>query len=219
MFNIHRIAIICSAFSVATAFSPIAFATEGEKTITLQEDAAKAELIRLNVSAGDVEIVGTTGNSITAVVTAVCQQENRENCEQMLKDLAWSKKSGSITEVGLMPATINRYDHITVKVKIGVPKSKNLEVNLSAGELHLDGTSACLTANVNAGQINLHLKEIEIALAELSAKVGDVKLTTSKGTTEGNRSLLVGANLTWNGSGACHTKASVMAGEVHLTID
>ncbi len=86
--------------------------------------------------------------------------------------------------------------------------------------LNFNGTSTCLTANVNAGEINIKLKETQLASAELNAKVGDVKLITANGETiEGSRSLLVGASLEWNkGTGTCHTKASVLAGEAQLVL-
>jgi hypothetical protein len=225
MFSMSRNKIVYSALTLAMAFnSASAFASEGERTITLQEDVSQVELIKLNVPAGDVEITGTTGNSVTAVVTATCQKGSRENCYQVLKDLGWSKETGSIAEFGLSPAGITRYDHVTINVKFGVPKDKKLEVNLSAGELRIAGTSACLTANVNAGELNIKLKESQLASAELNAKVGDAKLVTAKGETiEGQRSLLVGASLDWKSAdtniGACHTKASVLAGEVQIVLN
>lgn len=221
MFSMSRSKIVYSALTLAMAFnSALTFAKDGERNITLQEDVAGAELIRLNVPAGDVEITGTTGNNLTAVVTATCQKEKQENCYQVLKDLAWSKKTGSVTELDLAPTSITRYDHVTIKVKFGVPKDKKLEVNLSAGELHIDGTSACLTANVNAGELNIKLKENQFATAELSAKVGDAKVVNAKGEAiEGDRSLLVGANLTWRGTGSCYTKANVLAGEAQLILN
>ncbi|HSX52360.1 MAG TPA: hypothetical protein VLF09_15450, partial [Cellvibrio sp.] len=74
-------------------------------------------------------------------------------------------------------------------------------------------------AEVSAGQINIDLKESQLATAELSAKVGDVKLNTAKdGDVSGARSLLVGAHLEWQGTGSCHTKAKVLAGEAKLAL-
>ena len=225
MFSISRNTIMCSTLSLLAAFSSAgALATDGERTVTLQEDVSGAELIKLNVSAGDVEITGTTGTSVTAVVTATCQKEKRENCYQLLKELGWSKKTGSIAEFDLSPSGITRYDHVTLKVKFGVPKDKKLEVNLSAGELRIAETSACLTANVNAGELSIKLKESQLASAELNAKVGDAKLVTAKGEIiEGERSMLVGASVDWKGAdtniGACHTKASVLAGEVQIVLN
>ena len=221
MFSISRNTIICNTLSLLAAFSSVAaLAADDERSITLQENVASAELIQLNVPAGDVEITGTQGNNLTAVVTAICQKKKQENCQQVLKDLGWSKKTGRIAEFGLRPSGISHFDHVTIKVKFAVPNDKKLEVNLSAGELRIAGTSACLTANVSAGAINIKLKESQFASAELSAKVGDVKLVTAKGETiEGERSLLVGAKLDWTkGTGSCHTKANVLAGEVNLVL-
>jgi len=221
MFSISRNTIMFSTLSLLAAFSSAgAFATDGERTVTLQEDVSGAELIRLNVPAGDVEITGTTRTTVTAVVKASCQQEKRENCLQLLKELGWSKKTGNVAEFGLSPSSITRYDHVSIGIKLGIPKDKKLEVNLSAGELRIAGTSACLTANVNAGEVNIKLKESQLASAELSAKVGDVKLVTAKGESmEGERSLLLGASLEWKGTGVCHTKASVLAGEAQLVLN
>jgi uncharacterized protein YjfI (DUF2170 family) len=221
MFSISRSTIICSALSLLAAFSSVAaLAADDERTITLQENVASAELIKLNVPAGDVEVTGTSGNNLTAVVTAICQKENQDNCQQVLKDLGWSKKTGRIAELGLSPSGISHFDHVTIKIKFAVPNDKKLEVNLSAGELRIAGTSACLTAEVSAGEINIKLKESQLAAAELNAKVGDVKLVTAKGgSIAGERSLLVGANLKWNGAGSCKTKASVLAGNVELTLN
>lgn len=221
MRSTSRNKIMSSSLVLITTLSCAAFAANGERTVTLQEDVSQAELIKLNVPAGDVEITGTTGNSLTAVVTAVCQPEKQKNCNQLLKDLDWSKNNGNVAEVGLSPSGITRYDDVTLKVKFSVPKDKKLEVNLSAGELRVQGTSACLVAEVNAGDIKLNLHESQLGSVELNAKVGDVKFITAKGNTiEGERSMLVGAHLNWSkGAGSCHTKASVLAGEVQLTIN
>ena len=87
MFSISRNTIVSSTLSLLVVFSSTgALAGDGERSITLQDDVVGAELIRLNVPAGDLEITGTTGNSVTAVVTATCQKENQDNCYQVLKD-------------------------------------------------------------------------------------------------------------------------------------
>jgi len=213
--------IIRTCLVLLGAFSSAAvFATDGERHISLKQDVATAELIRISVPAGDVEVVGITGTNLTAEVTAVCQEEDRPACHQLLKELDWARKTGSTSELSLTPASITSFNHVTLKIKVGVPQDKKLEVNLSAGELNISGTSACLVAEVNAGEININLKESQLASADLSAKVGDVKLTTSKGgTIAGERSLLVGARLDWaKGTGSCHTQAKVLTGEANLML-
>lgn len=220
MFNFNRNFMICSTLALANIFSATAFATEGERNVTLQEDVSSAELLRLAIPAGEVLVTGTTGNNLTAVVTATCKKE-RKACAEFLAKLAWDKKTGNTTELQLKPADMSNYNDITIKVKIGVPKDKKLEVSLAAGELTLEDTSGCVSADVSAGQLNLKLKESQLASAELRANVGDAKLITAKGETiAGDRSLLVGATLDWaKGAGTCHAKAGVTAGEVKLVIN
>lgn len=216
----NRIKLFYTGFALLTAFCSLGVvAEEGERHISLQQDVANAELIRLSVPAGEVDIVGISGTNLVAEVTAVCEDEERKACLNLLKELGWAQKIGSTADFLLMPDGTSHFNNVKVKVKIGVPQDKPLQVNLSAGELSITDTSACLTAEVSAGQINIDLKESQLATAELSAKVGDVKLNTAKdGDVSGARSLLVGAHLEWQGTGSCHTKAKVLAGEAKLAL-
>lgn len=218
--NRNSIKLFCTVLALLTAFGSLGVvAEEGERHISLQQDVANAELIRLSVPAGEVDIVGIAGTNLVAEVTAICEDEGREACLNLLKELGWAQKIGNTADFLLMPDGTSHFNNVKVKVKIGVPQDKPLQVKLSAGELSIADTSACLTAEVSAGQINIDLKESQLATAELSAKVGDVKLNTAKdGDVSGARSLLVGAHLEWQGTGSCHTKAKVLAGEAKLAL-
>lgn len=217
----NSIKLFCTSIALLTTLCSIGVvAEEGERNISLQQDVANAELIRLSVPAGEVDIVGIAGTNLVAEVTAICEDEERKACLNLLKELGWAQKIGNTADFLLMPDGTSHFNNVKVKVKIGVPQDKPLQVKLSAGELSIADTSACLTAEVSAGQINIDLKESQLATAELSAKVGDVKLNTAKdGDVSGARSLLVGAHLEWQqGTGSCHTKAKVLAGEAKLAL-
>lgn len=216
----NSIKLFCTSIALLTTLCSIGVvAEEGERNISLQQDVANAELIRLSVPAGEVDIVGIAGTNLVAEVTAICEDEERKTCLNLLKELGWAQKIGNTADFLLMPDGTSHFNNVKVKVKISVPQDKPLQVKLSAGELSITDTSACLTAEVSAGQINIDLKESQLATAELSAKVGDVKLNTAKdGDVSGARSLLVGAHLEWQGTGSCHTKAKVLAGEAKLAL-
>jgi hypothetical protein len=204
-------------------FSGFAFADENQKTQRFEADVTQAQSINLEIPAGQVAVVGTAGSKLIAEVKASCKDVKRldkDACQAVLNELDWSKKIGKNTEIGLVPEKITRYDNIQIEVRVSLPADKNVNVNLAAGDLSVEGTSACITASVNAGQLHLKLKESQLASAELHAKVGDATLTNLKGETRaGERSMLVGADLSWNkGTGACRAKAEVMAGAVHLTL-
>jgi len=206
------------------ASSAPTFAQENQKKQTFQGDVASADVINLDIPAGKVVIVGVKSNKLEAEVIATCKDkkaEDKEACQALLNELSWSKKLGKTTELLLMPPKITRYEDVTIEVKISVPESKTLNVKLAAGELHISGTSACLTAEVNAGDLSMTLKESQVASAQLNAKVGDVNLTTATGEKiSGERSMLVGAELNWaKGKGTCRTKASLLAGEARLILN
>lgn len=212
---------ICTSLVLLGSFcSAVVFAKEGEKHMSFQQDVASADVIRLHVPAGDVDIVGITGNNLMAEVTAVCKDGERQACQRLLQGLDWTKRLGRSAEFSLMPDSASSFNPVTIKVKIGVPQNKKLEVKVSAGEVSITDTSACLTADLNAGELNIALKENQLGSAALKAMVGDVKMTRVTGEQiSGRRSVLVGAKLALDkGAGECHTQAKVLAGEVHLTL-
>ncbi|MFO1389287.1 hypothetical protein [Cellvibrio sp.] len=214
----HLIAVTLLAFTI----SGTALANDNQNSKRFEADVSQAQDITIDIPAGQVLVVGATGNKLLAEVKASCKQDrkiDRANCESVLNDLGWSNKMGKGAALSLIPNKITRYNDIQIDIKISVPNDKPLNIIQAAGELSIEGTSACLNANLNAGQLNLKLKESELGSAELHAKVGDAKLTDVRGQTRsGERSLLVGANLSHKGNGSCSAKADVMAGEVHLTL-
>lgn len=223
MHKINRNTITPIRFSLALLASflcsTMVFATEGERHISLQQDVASAELIRLSVPAGEVDIEGIAGTNLVAEVTAVCEDEEREACLDLLKELGWAQKTDKTADFLLMPDGASHFNNVKIKVKIGVPQDKPLQINVSAGELTISDTSGCLKAELGAGQIDITLKQSQLAAVALAAKVGDVKLINPQGeSTSGQRSLLVGASLEWQGKGKCHTEANVLAGEAKLTL-
>lgn len=202
---------------LAFAASGSAFANDNQTSQRFEADVSQAQYISIDIPAGQVLVVGATGNKLLAEVKASCKQGR--DCQAVLSDLGWSNKMGKGAQLSLVPAKITRYDDIQIDIKISVPNDKPLNIIQAAGDLNIEGTSACVNASLNAGQLSLKLKESKVATAELHAKVGDAKLTDSRGQTgAGERSLLVGADLNHKGSGSCPVKAEVMAGEVHLTL-
>ena len=190
---------------------------------TLQLDVSNAQSISLDIPAGKLVVQGVKGSKLQAEVKATCKDKKAEDpaaCQALLNALNWSKKVDKNAEIALMPTKITDYEDITVEVKITVPENKPLNVKLAAGELQINGTSACLTAEVNAGNLVINLKEAQLASALLKSKVGDVSLTTTTGEKiSGDRAMLVGADLNWKGKGSCHLKANLLAGEAQLILN
>ncbi len=220
MRSISRKIIISSSLSLITlCCSAVVFAQDSERIITLQENVAQTKLIKLKVPMGEVLVSGVTGDTVTASIKAKCTTPDEGLCHQLLKELAWTKKTGKTLKLGVKQMT--NHEDVIIQVKLSVPNDKKLDLSLRIGELGIDGTSACLSADVNVGTIKITLQESQLASAKLSAQIGEVKLATATGSTiEGHQSLLVGSKLKWNqGTGTCHTKASALVGEVELRLN
>jgi len=219
MFNVSRHKAI-QTLLLTTAFSTTgAFADDSKRTITLQEDVAKAQIIKLNLPVGKVVISGVVGSTLKADVIGSCKDATTDACKPLFDQLAWTKKLGTTSEFSLNPSSVMTYDNVDIQITISLPKDKKLEIYQGAGELNLMDTNACLTAELKAGELKIEANESQLALANLASTVGDVNLINAKGQlTQGARSKLVGAEHTWKGAGKCQLKANVLAGQVSLKL-
>jgi hypothetical protein len=219
MFNVSRHKTIQTLLLITTFGAADSFADDSKRTITLQEDVAKAQVIKLNLPVGKVVISGTTGNTIKAEVTGICKEETPENCTPLFDQLAWAKKLEATAEFSLNPSSVMTYDNVDIQININLPKDKKLEVYQGAGELSLVGTNACLIAELKAGELKIEANERELASANLASTVGDVSLINTKGqVSQGARAKLVGSELAWKGFGKCQLKANVTAGKVTMKL-
>lgn len=211
-FSLLAFALLCS--------TSVAMASESEFSKRIELDVSSAQELNVSIPAGKVKLVGTSGNMLVTEAKVRCKSPSVEKCQSFLKEMEWSKKIGAKTNLSLLPTSVTDYDAVNIDIKISVPSNRPLNVELTAGELSIENTSACVNANLKAGQLNLKLSEAQLAAAYLHAQVGDVKVTNVRGDTQkGERSLLVGAKLSFEeGKGSCRANAEVMAGEVHLTL-
>lgn len=198
--------------------STLAFGEPSKKT-AVELDVSTADAVIIHVPAGELNISGTTGQTISAEAVISCSKYKEGECSNgIFEEINWSSKlEGSLAQLDLTPSAGKQYDDISVVVNIGVPEDKTLTVNLDYGDLRLKGTNACLDVNVKAGNVELGLPEESLASANLKATIGDVSLTTQAGRISGRRSKIIGAKLEWDeGKGACHLQATVRAGNVEL---
>jgi len=221
MASMHKLTLGSSVLLLLTA-SVTTIASDQNKQ-NLQLDVSSAQSISLDIPAGKLVVQGVKGSKLQADVKATCKDKKAEDpaaCQALLNALNLSKKAGKNIEIALVPTKVTDYEDITIEVSVSVPESKALNVKLAAGELQINGTSACLNAEVNAGDLSMNLKEAQLASAQLKAKVGDVNLTTATGEKiSGDRSMLVGAELNWKGKGSCVLKANLLAGEARLILN
>lgn len=208
---------------IALSWSIMAFGELPGKKAEIEVDVSTVGTVVLDVPAGQLNISGTTGQTIKAEVVVTCSKDNGAECnKRVLEEIVWSiELEGDLARLRLIPEEADQYNDISIVASVGVPQDKMLTVNLDYGDLDLQGTNACLDVNVKAGNVKLGLQEKPLASANLKATFGDVSLTTSTGTvTRGKRSKIVGAKLEWRrDNGICHVDAKVRAGNIELNLE
>lgn len=202
--------------------STMVFAEPARKKTAVELDVSTADAVIIHVPAGELNISGTTGQTMSAEAVISCDKFKDGECKNSIfEEIRWSSKlEGGLAQLDLTPSRATQYDDISIVVNVGIPEDKTLTVNLDYGDLGLQGTNACLDVNVKAGNVELGLQEKSLASASLKATIGDVSLTTQEGRIPGRRLKIIGAKLEWDeGKGACHLHAKVRAGNVEVNLE
>ena len=99
-------------------------------------------------------------------------------------------------------------------------RSRELAVNMTAGELHVSGVDACLSVDMGAGDVEIQAPADMVGRVALDAGIGDAHLSVGESSYEAPRSWLIGAELLWEqGTGPCDLVVDLQAGDINVSLD
>lgn len=187
-----------------------------EINLAITEDT----VIDLSIVAGDVVIENISGDQFKAEMTVECPGINSK-CAKRMKGLEFV----SFVEGKHITLTTNRdsfLQHYNAKlsVKVFVPKSQQLNIDMAAGELRINNIDSCLNVEMSAGAIKINMSESLINSVDLDAAFGEVSLSVNGLRQSENRPWLVGGKINWDqGKGRCHLKVDLQAGEISVKLE
>ena len=175
--------------------------------------------VKVIVPPGEAVIEGVSGNQVKAEMEIHCAADD-DGCANRFSDTEWSAQITN-DHLVLKPSRDSLYSYrdADVTTRIWIPADRPLEVDMDAGNLKLLRVSGCLTVNMDAGDITVETAASGVGSAHLDANFGDVSLDAGSGWIDGNRKLLVGAEVEWDsGAGECHLSVDLQFGDVEVTL-
>ncbi len=211
------LAVALLAGAAATARSDVLL-----RSRTVEAPVAPDAVISLNIPVGEVEIIGGTGDRLEAMLEVSCRSAGGKCAERAERvDFLLSDSGDGGVSLAIEPEAKNAYRDTSVVVRILVPPARTLDLEMGAGELTVDGVTACLRLRMFAGEADLSLPAGRVRSVSLDAGMGETNLyLRGDGEVEGRRPLLVGSKVAWDeGSGECDVEARLRFGEITLELE
>jgi len=176
-------------------------------------------IIDLNVFAGDVHVESSPDEQLRAEMTVECPSRNDECAERMAGLDFVSLNEGKHLTLSTNRDSFLQHFNAALRVKFYIPKSKQLNVKMDAGELSVNNIDSCLNVEMSAGEINIKMPNSMIASVELDTLVGEASLNVNGRHQKESRAWLVGEEVNWNqGIGSCQIKVDLQAGGISVDI-
>jgi hypothetical protein len=205
----------------------------------------RAHRLELGIPFGGLHVKGTDGNRVLVHVTATCKTGD---CENLFKDLRLeSSNRGGTLKVKLLGSSFGtdwnsdddakhswddwdrggKRDHRSyhgdgpdgdLTITVEVPRSLEVDLNMGAGEIDIDGLREDLSIDLGAGEINLRMAARNVATVAVNMAVGETTIHEGGHTREYSR--ILGGPIRWDdGKGDAGIDVNVGAGEVDVTLE
>ncbi|MGK0409655.1 MAG: hypothetical protein ACJASB_001811 [Shewanella psychromarinicola] len=210
------IILLTSSCAVVDNSPNVRVGPEKEIDLNISEDT----IIDLNIFAGEVVIESSPDQQLRAEMTVECPGI-KSKCAKRMSGLEFV----SFGEDKHLTLTTNRDSFMqdynaTLKLRLLIPKSEQLNINLDAGELRVNNIDSCLNIDMAAGDVNINMSYSMIASVKLDTALGEASLNVNGLYQNGNRAWLVGEEVNWNqGIGGCHLKVDLQAGEISVKLE
>lgn len=196
-----------SSLLVMLALGPAApaFSQTTRPSDSLERPFASGGRVHLDLSAGDYTIQGSGDNRVRV-------EWSVRTSEQLRRVRVKADVRGSEAWISL-----DGPDNGGLRVTVVVPRRSDLNVDLSAGEISIEGVEGNKDVEAYAGQLRIDVGRAEdYRRVDASIWAGEIQAPPFRASKEG-----LFRSLDWNGTGPYRLHASLWAGEVRLytTVD
>jgi len=209
------------AAALVLALAGAAPAARADVTVgTLHQDLP-ADGIRLVVfhgQVGELQVTGTSGDSVRLEVVLLCERERDENCREAAETVdleARQRGDRLVLEVEDWPRI--KGGSLSIRARLEVPRYRAVEVDMGVAEVTVSGVEADVEVDVGVGEVTVEGPEAAFGSVNLDAGVGETELEIGGRTVEGNG--FVGGHLSWrDGPGRAHVEVDAGVGEIRVTL-
>jgi hypothetical protein len=221
----HCTPLLCTVLAALGAFavtSPAA-AERSIRHLSRESVTRPDQDIHINFPIGELRVVGTSGDKLSIDLDIRCQKSGwRADCEDAAErvELVVEGENDRLSvEFRGYPRLLHDDSKISLHGTIRVPANHPLIVEMNIGELEIEGVAADLEANLHIGELSIEAPGRGFGSAALDAGIGEATLRTPDGWIEGDRSFLVGSEVSWRrGTGRDRIRADVGIGEIEVRL-
>lgn len=193
---------------------------DGRETLRREFPVQSGQEVRLDLGWGELHVEPGDGDKVEVVVRAACHHRRRD-CEDRIRDI---DIEGDLRRdaLALELTGLSKWhgNGVELDVTLRMPRGHALDVDMGAGEVHVEDLESDVHVDLGAGEIRVRMPEEAVRKVRLDAGVGDANLRLSHGRIESSRHHLVGGDVRWDeGRGRAAVDCHVGAGEVTLRLE
>lgn len=195
-------------------------ALAADRRIREEYTLAAGQDLRFDFPVGDLHFIGTDGDRVEVELDIHCKQSSSRCLDSMEEiELVARRSERRLTlEVDRHPKWL--WDSLELEGEVRLPAERALTVDMGVGQLEIDDVAADLTVDMSVGEVWIKMPAEAVRAVHLDVGVGDAEAEFPDSWVEGRRSLLVGAEVTWDdGPGAARVDVDLGVGDVKARFD
>ncbi len=217
---IRSLFFIAAVLTVLSTFTATA-ATAQVEVRTLKQDLVLdgARKVHVNLSVGDVTIEGTAaGNNVEIEMFLDCNRQDLEICKTRANRVRLAPRmSGGVLKIRLKKTPRARLRGIQARMKIRMPSTVPLEVDVKSGGVYVTGLKSHLNIDVGAGDVDILGFKAGTALVNVDNGLGKADLWLGDSRVEGSG---WPKSLDWRGSGQAEIRVvGIGSGDVSIRLE
>jgi hypothetical protein len=210
---------ILSVVLLLCALTP--FARAGDlQTVTKTFKTDGAHDLRIDFPAGELTIVAADVVDVSATMTARCNDsDDYSDCEERAERVRLlSDVQGGTLRLKLEGLPKANRHGFSIELRLEVPKSLGLSVDMGAGEVDIRGMEDDVTVELGAGDATVHAPEQSIHSVRLTVGLGDATLVHGHDRIEGKG--FISKSLRWHeGRGPARIEVDLGVGDIDVALD
>jgi hypothetical protein len=208
------------AWALALAALAPAAARADVTVRTLDQDlpAAGLESVAFRGQVGEVQVVGTSGESVKLEVALLCDRERDRDCREAAARVDLRvRRSGDRLQLAVEDWPKLRGGGLSIRARLELPKHLAVEVDMGVGEVSVAGVEADVEVDTGVGEVTVEAREAHFRSVKMDTGVGEVTLEVGGRTVEGSG--FVGGHLSWRrGPGQGHIEVDTGVGEIRVVL-
>ena len=207
-----------TGLSILILLASATLQAENDRLLTRTFPVEPEQKVEVGLGAGDILIEGAEGAEAQVQMRIHCESSKRSCWEKADKVELVAKTSANHLNIEVEGLTRSTARGMSIRLRIILPRSQYLEVDLGAGDLKVDGMAGSMELDVGVGDVEVRLERGIFRSIEMDTGIGESRVIIAGEIIEGAG--LVGSDLKWShDSGQQDLEIDCGVGDIVVTTD